>query len=271
MDKHVDEFYQCLSEDSPKGRFHDVIPLHLRTDMSWSEIVEKVPQMSRGWYELSRISAKDRIEFTYDHWCEMMPYNPRTETALEHFFASLDDIGIFLVQKMGSEPYRVEMVYSLGNNSGFYRGGLPADESDIVNLQKYFEKYILPEDYLAFLQIHNGFWKTTDCSGIARAADLSKQYEKFQELLSKEGSISTSKGEPVDPKSLIPFYESFGMPYYQCFWGEWYPEQEMGNVYYSSEVKAIPSVVNLKGEDLFAALAFPTFGDWLAFYLEPID
>lgn len=270
MDHHVDDFYQCLSDESPHGKFHDVIPLHRRADISWAEIAEKVPGITRGWYELARISSKDRIEFTFDNWCATMPYNPRTETALEGFFASLDDIGIYVVQKNWDDPYKVEMVYSLENNAGFYRGDLPASEAEILYLQKFFDKYILPADYLAFLQIHNGFWKTTDCSGIAKASHLPVKYDQFQELLAKEASVSTSKGEPVNPKSLIPFYESFGMPYYQCFWGEWYPEQEMGNVYYSSETKAIPSIANLNHDDLIAVLAFPTFADWLAFYLERI-
>ncbi len=270
MDKHVDEFYQCLTDESPHGKFHDVIKLHRRTDLTWGKVVEKVPHMSRGWYELARISTKDRIDFTFDNWCATLPYNPRTESALEHFFASLDDIGIYLIQKNWDDPYKVEMAYSLSNNAGFYRGGLPAGESEIVQLQNFFDKYILPVDYLAFLQIHSGFWKTTDCTGIAPASLLPKKYDLFQELLAKDDLLVTSKGEPVNPKALIPFYESFGMPYFQCFWGEWYPEQEMGNVYYSSQIKAISSVTGLKNEDLIAALAFPTFGDWLAFYLEPI-
>lgn len=269
MDYHIDEFYQRITDEVPHGNFHDVIPLHHRNDLTWPEVLQKMPRMNRGWYELTRISAKDRIEFTYDHWILTLAYNPKLEHCLESFFGSLDDIGVFLVQKSWEDPFEAHMVYSIGGNNGFYRGGLPANEEALQSLQKYFSNYILPADYLAFLQLHDGFWKTTDCTGIVKSTHLPERYVQFQALLAEEPSLSTSKGEPVDPKSLIPFYESFGMPYYQCFWGEWYPEQEMGNVYYSSATKTIS---NVKSEDpISETLAFPTFNDWLTFYLERID
>jgi hypothetical protein len=78
----------------------------------------------------------------------------------------------------------------------------------------------------------------------------------------------TSKGAPVNPKSVIPFYESFGIPFYQCFWGEWYPQQEMGNVYFSHTTKTISDV---GGTDSSAeSMAFQTFVEWLMFYLERV-
>jgi hypothetical protein len=84
----------------------------------------------------------------------------------------------------------------------------------------------------------------------------------------EEEVIKTSDGIEVDPKTLIPFYESFGMPFFQCFWTEWYPEEEMGNVYYSGVSKKI-----LVAEDERPSeenMAFPTFLDWLMFYLERV-
>jgi hypothetical protein len=269
VDYHIDEFYQRITDEIPHGNFHDVIPLHARNDITWAEVLQKVPGMDRGWYELSRISAKDRIEFTYDHWDLTLVYNPKLEHCLESFFGSLDDIGIFLVQKSWGEPFEAEMVYSLRGNNGFYRGGLPIEENSLQTLQKHFSKYILPADYLAFLQLHDGFWKTTDCTGIVKSALLPENYEKFQAVLAGNTPLSTSKGDSVDPKSLIPFYESFGMPFYQCFWGEWYPEQEMGNVYYSSDIKTIFNVKS--GDSNSETLAFTTFNDWLAFYLERVE
>lgn len=269
MDYHINEFFQQLSNEAPRGHFHEVIALHDQNDISWAEVVRRVPRIPKGWYELSRISSKDRLEFTCDHWCEALPINPSAVKSVERFFESLDDIAIFLVKSKIEDPFDVQMVYSLRDNAGFYRGALPADEKSIVDLQKNFSQYILPADYLAFLRLHDGFWKTTDCTGITNSINLARKYEQFQELLAKEPRLPISQGEAVNPKSLIPFYESFGMPYYQCFWGDWYPEQEMGNVYYSSETKTIS---NIKSEDPASeTLAFPTFGDWLAFYLERID
>lgn len=269
MDFHINDFFQRLSDETPRGNFHEVIPLHSRNDLSWKEVFEMVPRMPKGWYELSRISTKDRIEFSFDHWASTLPFHPRLEKILERFFNSIDDIGIFIFQRSWDEPFNAQMVYSLSDNRGFYRGGLPAEEKSLIELQKSFSKYILPSDYLSFLRLHNGFWKTTDCTGIIPAEHLAKQYESFQLLLSNEPSITTITRDAVNPQSLIPFYESFGMPYYQCFWGEWYPEQEMGNVYYSSESKTIS---NIKSEDPGSeTLSFPTFSEWLAFYLERID
>lgn len=267
MDFQCNEFFQRLSNDASKGNYFEVIPVH-DSAISWNELIEKVPKMPKGWYELSRLSSKDRIEFTGEHWCAALSIPPRVIKFIENFFNSLDNVGIFLVKCKKESPFDVQMVYSLKENGGFYRGALPADEQVITTLKKTFSPYILPEDYLAFLRLHDGFWKTTDTTGMTVSGQMPIKYEQFQTLLSKEPVLTTSKGEAVNPKSLIPFYESFGMPYYQCFWGEWYPEQEMGNVYYSSATKTIS---NTKNGDSSETLAFPTFADWLAFYLEHID
>lgn len=268
MDYHINEFFLRISNDGPRGHFYDVIPLDETSDLSWAEISEKLPRIPKGWYELSRITARDRVEFTCDHWCGALCLHPKAVAAIERFFESLDDIAIFLIQKNKDDPYDAQMVYSIKENGGFYRGGLPADEKSLTALKAYFSKYLLPQDYLSFLGIHDGFWKTTDCTGMTLTKNIPVKFEKFQEMLAKEPVLTTSKGEVVNPSSLIPFYESFGMPYYQCFWGDWYPEQEMGNVYYSGETKTISDT---KSDDpATETLAFPTFIDWLTFYLERI-
>lgn len=269
MDTHIDEFYQASSEGSSHGGFHEVIFLNKERDISWPELVRKVPTIPKGWYELTHISPKDRIDFTYETWLRKLSYHPKLEERLKRFFNSLDDIVIIITQQKWDDPFEAQMVYSLSNNNGFYRGAVPAAEEDTNRLKSLFKDQIFPEDYLAFLQIHNGFCKTTDCTGILKSTHVGPFYEQFQEALAKEPGILTTKGVPVNPKSLIPFYESFGMPYYQCFWVEWYPEQEMGNVYYSGSSKTISDIKNEDPES--ETLAFPTFSDWLAFYLEGVD
>ena len=124
------------------------------------------------------------------------------------------------------------MVYSIKGNSGFFRVILPRRKISSTSLEKLFPETILPEDYMAFLSIHNGFSKATD-TGITPTYEMEGRFQLFQSTLEGEEVIFTTKGSPVNPKSLIPFYESFGMPFYQCFWSDWYPENEMGNVYYS--------------------------------------
>lgn len=272
MDHHVKEFYNRSSDDYSKGNFHDVIPLHESPDIDWNSISKKIPQLSRGWFELARLNTKDRIEFTRDYWLSKLPYHPNFSEFLFSFFDNLDDIGIFISQKKFADPYEANLIYSLRDNSGFFRGAIGAKEEEILRLQKSFPDYILPVDYLAFLRIHDGFCKATDCTGITKSELMKEKYLQFQETLALEESITitTTKGDQVDPKTLIPFYESFGMPFYQCFWAEWYPENEMGNVYYSGITKTISAV---SGEKISSEenMAFPTFSDWLMFYLERIS
>lgn len=269
MDFHISEFFQCFSEEIPHGSYKEVIFLNERSDLSWDDVLEKVPAMPRGWYELAHLTPKDRIEFSYAHWNSVLPFHSKLNACLERFFSSLDDIGIFIIQCKASSTYQAQIVYSVNGNNGFYRGGVPIVDNEAEALQKTFSDYLLPADYCAFQRLHDGFWKTTDSTGIVTAKNLPALYEKFQNMLAREPVIATSCGVMVNPKSLIPFYESFGMPYFQCFWGEWYPEQEMGVVYYSSETKNISSI-KTSGID-FDTLSFPTFSDWLTFYLEHID
>ncbi len=261
MDDHIKEYYRV----SPHGKFQKVIPLHACPDVDWENLREMVPSLPRGWYELCQLSPADRIQFSLDFWLTKLSYHLNIDVALSLFFGALDDVGVFLTQKKGADHFDAEMVYSLRWNRGFYRGAAPASDQDIIDLQKLFPDYILPEDYLDFLQIHNGFCKTTDSTGIISTKEMGQFYQRFQELLLTHGSLIKRENEFIDPKLLIPFYESFGMPYFQCFWAEWHPEREMGNVYYSSETNSISQ------EKSSEYMAFPTYLDWLIFYLEQIE
>lgn len=80
--------------------------------------------------------------------------------------------------------------------------------------------------------------------------------------------LLTAEGSEVNPKHLIPFYESFGFPCYQCFWADWYPDQEMGNIYYSG----LTHTISANRDETVGTenMSFPTFLDWLMFYLETI-
>src|SRR5262245_11903139 len=264
MNEHVTVYFSQYDAASNTGNFHKVIPLHDSPDIGWKRVHEIVPSMPRGWLELCQLPVSDRIEFTSDFWLSKMPYYPQTES-FTNFFDALDDIGVYLYQKKFDDPIEVEMVYSLSNNRGFYRGMVNALEDDILDLQKLFPEIILPDDYLAFLQIHNGFCKATDCSGIIRINNMKKLYSDFQSMLEKQGQVTTKSGNIVDPKTLIPFYESFGMPFYQCFWGEWHPV-EIGNVYYSGSENTISNPLAS-----IEQMAFTTFTEWLLFYLEQVE
>ncbi len=268
MDHHIKEFYRCSPDESPSGNFHAVISLHEAPDVRWEEISAKTPLLPRGWYELAHLDSKDRVEFTRDFWMMKIPYRERLTPFIDRFFSSVDDICVFLTQKKFSDPFEAHLVYSLRGNTGFYQGLPPITEKNQAALQAAFPKYLLPPDYLAFLQIHDGFSKTTDCTGLTHSLGVIELYQIFQEFLAEKDPLLTSQGVPVNPETLIPFYESFGMPFYQCFWAEWYPEQEMGNVYYSGEAHTISDV--FCGASSAETMAFATFTEWLMFYLERV-
>lgn len=269
MDRHINEFYSVFSDETPSGHFHKVIALNDEPQITWQEIAQKIPALCKGWFELSRLSPADRLEFLCDYWLLRMPYHPELKDFLITFFNELDDIGVFVYQKKFDDPYRAELVYSCKGGNGFFRGTIGATEEQVMRMQKEFSSYFLPKDYLSFLQIHNGFSKTTDCTGVIPCSEIKETYLNFQEMINALHPIETTSGDLVEAKSLIPFYESFGMPFFQCFYGEWYPGEEMGNVYYSGVTNTISDVKgHLMGPE---NMSFPTFTDWLMFYLEKVQ
>lgn len=269
MDRHIREFYSVFSDETPSGNFHKVISLNHEPQLTWDEIVGKVPKLCKGWYELAHLSPADRLEFVCDYWLIRMPYHPKIKDFFVAFFNELDDIGVFVLQKKFDDPFTAELVYSRKGGNGFFRGSIGASEEQLDTLQKEIPDFFLPKDYLSFLQIHNGFSKTTDCTGIIPCEGVKETYLNFQEMINALQPVETTRGELVEPKSLIPFYESFGMPFFQCFYGEWYPGEEMGNVYYSGMTNTISDIKdNLTGTE---NMAFATFADWLMFYLENVQ
>lgn len=272
MDFHIKEFYQQSSDDTPSGNFHTVISLNDAPDIPWESIVKKVPDLNKGWYELAHLTAQDRIEFTRDFWLATLPYHPKLQETITRFFNSLDDIGIYITQKQYDDDFEAQMVYSVANNGGFFRGFTPANENDIAEFQKSFQDYIFPHDYMAFMRIHNGFCKATDTTGIFKVEQMKENYERFQLMLeSMNTNVTTERGITVNPRTLIPFYESFGMPFFQCFWGDWYPQNVvgMGNVYFSVTSKTVSDPLNY-GDSTSLNMSFTTFINWLMFYLERI-
>lgn len=269
MSDHIKDFYRASTEDSPNSHFHQVIALNEGPDIEWETIHLKVPSLPRGWFELSRLDLRDRVEFTRDFWMKKLPFHPHLHEFIAEFFNLIEDIHVFLVQQKFDDPFEAHLVYRLKDDGGFFKGYPPALESELLQLQADFPDVIFPKDYIAFLQVHNGLCKTTDCTGIFQTKCMKAMYDNFQADLEKsDKEISSATGSVINPKSLIPFYESFGMPFFQCFYKDWYPEDEMGNVYYSGNTNTISDVKNL--DPSREAMAFPTFSDWLTFYLEAI-
>lgn len=267
MDHHVRDFYTPASDTGPQSYFHEVIPLE-KENLDWEKLHRKASTLPRGWFELACLPVADRIAFTEEFWLAKMPFHPEFPSFLDKFFDGIDDISIFLVQPKSQAAFEAHMVYSLRADRGFFRAFPPASADSLLQTQRAFGDLMLPQDFQAFFHIHNGFSKATD-TGLIRLEQLYPSYRGFQELLAQKDGMVTCEGKTVDPLSLVPFYESFGMPFFQCFWAEWYPEEEMGNVYYSG----VFNTISPKGtkETGVENMAFTTFTEWLMFYLETIE
>ena len=94
-------------------------------------------------------------------------------------------------------------------------------------------------------------------------------YDRFQEMVAKFDVLKTPRGAEVDPKQLIPFYESFGMPYLSMFLGGMVSGRGNGQCLL---FRSDPNDLLRPGREPSPEnMAFPTFIDWLKFYLERID
>ena len=237
--------------------------MHEEEDLDWETLSKQVPNLPRGWFELSRCDREDRIDFVRGHWTANLPYAPKSNATIQRFFEEMEDIGLFLTQRSYDDPLIPQMVYSLEKT--FFHGDAPATDEEMGLIEGMFDPYPLPSDYLAFLRIHSGFGKATD-TGVSGARSLHDLYEDLQELLAQRPPITLGvEKEVVVGERLIPFYQSFGMDSYQCFYADWYPQAEMGNLYYSGIEHTLPDYRSGPAPD---KLAFATFLDWLAFYLE---
>lgn len=246
--------------------FFKLIPLHENRDLQWEELLGEVPHLPRGWFELSRLSREDRIEFTRDFWLSKLSFSqaPALDDQLISFFSQVDNIEIFLTQETKYSPFDVHMVYSLQEKNSYFHGFPPAHKEEIQHLCKQFESATFPKNYLAFFEIHDGFSKYMD-RGLIRIKEMAKANFKFQQLLSSELLIG-AEGFSINPTSLIPFYESSELHAYQCFFTEWGPLEEMGNICYSADLDQglpffLPHFLENGG-------ASPTFLHWLIHYLK---
>jgi hypothetical protein len=249
--------------------FSDIFSLSERK-MEWQTLSKLVPTMPKGWYELSYLSQQDRIEFTRDFWLLQLPLSgsriEKNERRLEEFFENVESIEIYASQIKPSFPYETYMLYTMKNESGFFQGNPPAKASILETVQRQFSQFPLPEDYLAFQKIHDGFSKYTD-TGLILLKEMARTYRKLQELLIEQ-ELLRPDGEVLNPKMLIPFYESYGLHSYQCFYADWYPENEMGNLFFSAFDYSVSNFIVEEPSE--KNLAFTSFAEWLAFYLEDL-
>lgn len=247
-------------------QFKEVVFLTEDPNVKWEAISKKAPDLPRGWFELSRVSPEDRVEFTRDFWLDRIPYHPSAHPAFFEFFEQLDDVVIVLA---GGDDgiLNSELIYSLADNSCFFRGKPPVKEEEIHELKIEID-VSLPRDYLSFVRIHNGFGKLSEM-GLLEVEEIAHAKRRVMDLLIQTDNRVKSGGVDVDPGALIPFYEALGLASFQCFYTDWYPGSEMGNVYLSGIDYILSDVSDKKAWT--ENLAFPTFSEWLAHYLQGMN
>lgn len=263
MNSLVRQFFSATKEN----QFREVLFLSEDLNVTWEEISKRAYNLPRAWFELSRISAQDRVEFTRDFWLDRMPYHPSAHPAFFEFFDQLDDVGVVLMRRTEDEPMDAELVYSLADNGSFFRGRPPCSEADLISLKNEIDVN-LPYDFLSFAKIHNGFGKLSEM-GLLEIEDIAYTRRRVIDLLLQTEKQVKSGSENVDPSALIPFYESLGLSCFQCFYTDWYPGIEMGNVYLSGIDYTVSDVSDKKAWT--EQLAFPTFSEWLAYYLQGMN
>lgn len=225
---------------------------------SWEECIQLCPTLPRSWYELSKLSVEDRIDFTKQFWFKSFPYHPLLYKGIESFFDKVNDVGPILILDKG---WSVKFLYSLKDDSTFFCGSLPAKTSEIVELEGKL-LFPFPASWKSFMKIHNGFGKLLD-SGIL---SLNKLEDAKAKILKIAMQHPIHSGQfCLDADLLFPFYEISGLNAFHCFLAEWFPEGEIGTVYFSGIDYTISDTSIRKFRE---AGAYPRFGDWLVSFLE---
>lgn len=268
MSNQVKSYFCSTSENTPNARLYRAIALDDLPTQSleeWQQLCATVP---KAWYELCHLSAADRVEFLGDFWTSALPFHVTVTPFLRRFFATLETITLYLVQATQTDSLKPLLIYALKNERGFFQGNPPATEEEILGLQEQFPDIVLPADYLSFLKIHNGFAKCDD-TGMFSSLQMKPVSMLFKEMLLQQSHLHAGDGTRIDEASLIPFYQSYAFPCYQCFWAEWHPGEEIGNIYYSGLTHTVSNHL----ADMLSPenQAFPTFLDWLMFYLQTIE
>jgi len=263
MNSQIRDFYRVDKSHDP--HFKEVRFLSEESNLRWEDIENT--GLSRGWFELSRIPMEDRVEFSREFWMSRFSYHPTATKALGEFFNQLDDIVVLVCRQTDEEPWESELVYSLGDNSCFFRGRPPAEEEQIDWAKKQMGNN-LPHDYWAFFRLHNGFGKLTEL-GVLPLEDLEDAKNRLVDTCLKMEKPLRMGEAWLDPHSLFPFYEEYGLGSFQCFNAEWYPGSEMGNVFFSSIETTVSDISDRR--TWAENLAYSTFVEWLTAFLEGMN
>lgn len=254
MNSHVIDFYKNRQNQQ-------VVALHEHPEGDFECWVQQAPGLLKGWMELAQLNLADRIEFVTAFWSMRFPYSPHVQRVIQRFFASVEDLGVYLVKREREPDFAAHLVYSMKNQKHFYHGVPPVTKEKIQEVYHAL-KLRLPEDYISLMKIHNGFAKDTE-EGIIPLHKVEEETYRMQTELMSGLYRMTFEDEPLDPRCLIPFYKREERSFYQCFHREWYPDREMGTVGLSLRAREEGCILT--------KTAFPSFLGWLKFYMETED
>jgi len=225
---------------------------------SLEECQHIAPLLSEGWWEFAQLTDQLQREFLREFWIHALPYVPHIYRMIDDFFARVQKITIYLVQEKQGEAFKPLMVYQF--ESEYYAGGPPLCPREVSHFKQLIS-FPLPQDYLLFFQIHDGFAKGKE-KGVFPLATLNEVYGRFQQEVSLLSEKLKIESQVVDPQDLLPFYSPAAKETYQCFYKDWYPDGEVGNICAFLEEQRLSTLK--QGE----TSAFVSFLDWLSFYLQ---
>jgi hypothetical protein len=217
---------------------HDIISLTNGEGGTWKELVAKAALLPRGWSELSALSLADRVEFTRLFWLSKWHFPLEKESffqeKMDRFFKNLSNIEIFLVQHHAKSSYVPVMLYTL-KKGHFFFASVPAQVQVVSRIAAQFSHFPLPEDYLSFFLIHDGFQRGEE-AGMLSLRDLSSYYNRFRERFPS--------------LDMMPFCEWEGVHHIQCFLSN-----RRGNINFDE--------LSFTDRRLF----FTTFSEWFFHYV----
>lgn len=180
--------------------------LELTQHSHWEELQKEAPFFPRGWFELSHLNPDDRKEFLHLYWkSQFLGSVSQISDVIDRFFYAVEDILIFLVRQEKLPPQPL-LIYA--SSQGHFFGYPPAHHDRIAKVQIDG----LPQDYLNFFKIHDGFSKEGE-GKIFSLSEASVFHSRFQERMANFEGI-------IDPKTLIPFFQEEKIHRLQCFFSQ---------------------------------------------------
>jgi hypothetical protein len=249
------------------GPFFEVRVLEEERAWSWERAKTLCPRLPRGWFELSRCASDVKREFVLDFWLSHFSFQPHVHPMFIDFFTKVEDISVVVTQSAVGEAFVPELVYSLKEDRTFFRGFVGASEGEVREAQSTFS-FLLPKDYLAWMKIHNGFGKLSEM-GMLPLDELFPLYRSVQMIQLNWKEPLYIRNRRVDPSSFVPFFEAEGLQSFQGFYTDWHTGHEIGNVHVSGMECRISDFDGVHPDT--DALAFGSFLDWLAHYLQGMN